>query len=111
MLNKRVQVGVDHRVPMIRRHLVEHGITGDACIVDQDVHRTKVILDLLERGFAGFIAAHVPLHHFDAGLGLELVGSFIVAGITGDDLVPGILQRGGNGSTNSARTAGDDCNS
>ena len=33
-VEQRIQIGVDHRAPLLRCHAVKHGIAGDAGIVD-----------------------------------------------------------------------------
>ena len=60
-VEQRVEVGVDHRAPLLRRHAVEHGVAGDAGIVDQHLDRAEIGLDLLEPGGAGLVGRHVPL--------------------------------------------------
>ena len=46
MLKTPVEVGVDDLLPLLRRHLVEHGVAGDAGVVDQHVDRAELGLDL-----------------------------------------------------------------
>jgi hypothetical protein len=52
-VEQRAEIGVDHRVPLLERHLVEGAVLGDAGIVDQHVDRTEIGLDLLDAGGAG----------------------------------------------------------
>src|SRR3546814_873068 len=42
----RVEVGVDDLLPLLRAHLVEGAVAGDAGVVDQDVDRAELLLDL-----------------------------------------------------------------
>ena len=62
------EVGVDDSIPLVRRHLVEHRILGDACIVDQNIDRAEIRLDLRNACRAGGVIADVPLVGLDAGL-------------------------------------------
>ena len=57
-------------LPLLRRHLVEHGVAGDAGIVDQDVDRAEIGLDLLDAGDAGVVVGDRPFVGLDAGLRL-----------------------------------------
>ena len=59
-VEQRVEVGVDHRAPLLRRHAVEHGVAGDAGIVDQHLDRAEIGLDLLEAGGAGVVGRRRP---------------------------------------------------
>ena len=68
-----VEVGADHRLPLLEGHAVEHAVAGDAGIVDQDVDRAELGLDRLDAGLAGGGVGDVELVDRDAGLGLELV--------------------------------------
>ena len=51
-VEQRAEIGVDHRVPLLRLHAVELGVAGDAGIVDQHVDRAELGLDLLDAGGA-----------------------------------------------------------
>jgi hypothetical protein len=62
------QVGVDDLFPLLRRHLVEHRVAGDAGIVDQHVDRAEIGLDLLDAGGAGVVVGDRPFVGLDAGL-------------------------------------------
>jgi len=53
MLNSEFRYGVDYRGPIFRSHAVEHAVAGDARIVDQDLDRAKIGLNLLNAGGAG----------------------------------------------------------
>ena len=54
------QVGVDDLMPLLRRHLVKRCIAGDAGVVDQDVDRAKIGLDLRDACGACLIIANGP---------------------------------------------------
>src|SRR5690606_37283839 len=88
----RVEVGVDDLGPLLRGHLVERGVAGDAGVVDQDIDRTELVLDPAYQRLGAFRRAHVALHqgHLEA-VGLHLpppgVGLFLVA-VVGGHLVP-----------------------
>ena len=90
---------------------MEHAVTGDAGVVDDDLDRTQFGLDLRQTFLAGFEIADIPLEDGDAGPLGELAGLFVVAGIDGGYLVAGVLQANRNGFTDTARTTGNHCNS
>src|ERR1019366_8692922 len=96
---------VDHRVPLLKRHLVKRAVPGDAGIVDEHVDRTQIGLDLLDAGGAGIERTDVPFEERNAGLGLEFFGGGIVAGIAGRDFIAGRLQRLADCSANSPRSS------
>jgi hypothetical protein len=105
-----VEVGADDLVPLLARHLVEHGVAGDAGIVDQHVDRAEIGLHLGDAGRAGVVVGDRPLVGLDAGLGGEFLRRLVIAGIVRRDLVAGILQRDRDRRADAARTAGDQCN-
>ena len=78
--------------PLFRLHPVQHGVAGDAGIVDQHVDRTEIGLDLLHPVDAGLVRRNVPLVDRDAGFGLEFLRRLVVAGIIGRDPVAGGVQ-------------------
>ena len=98
-------------VPLLLGHLVEHAVLGDAGVVDQDFDRAEIGFDLGDARDAGVIVGHVPFVDVDAGFGVESLGGFVIAGVAGRDLVAGAFQGLGNGGADTARAAGDDCNS
>ena len=104
-VEQRIEIGVDHRAPLLGRHAVEHGVAGDAGIVDQHLDRAEIGLDLLEAGGAGLVGGDVPLVDRDAGLGLELLRRLVVAAVVGGDLVAGGLQRLRDRRADPARSA------
>ena len=86
MLKSEVEIGADDGGPLVLGHLVEEAVAGDAGIVDQDVDRPVLGLDLGDAGGAGVVIADVPFVDRDAGLRLELGGRLVIAGIVGRDL-------------------------
>ena len=60
---------------------------------------------------AGVEVADVELVDGDAGLGLELLGGRVVAGIGGGNLVALVLQHARDGGADAARSARHHCNS
>jgi hypothetical protein len=109
-VEQRAEVGVDHGVPLVERHLVEGGVTGDAGIVDEHVDGTEICLDLLHAFGAGVEIADIPFVDGDAGLGLELLRRSVVAGIARRNLVAGRLQRLADRSSDAPRTTRHQCN-
>ena len=109
-VEQRAEIGVDDSIPLLKRHLVERAILGDAGIVDEHIDRTEVSLDLLDAGGAGIERAHVPFIDGNAGLGLEFVGRRVIAGVAGGNLVAGGLQRLADRRANAPRSPGHQCN-
>ncbi len=72
MLKRPVRLVLITSLPLLRRHLVEHGIAGDAGIVDEDLDRAEIGLDLGNTLAAGIIVGHVPFVDRDAGIHLEM---------------------------------------
>jgi len=103
------EVGVDDLLPLLRRHLVEHGVAGDARIVDQHLDRAEIGLHLADAGDAGIVVGDRPFVGLDAGLGGEFLRRLVIAGIVRGDPVTGILQRDGDRGADAARSAGDEC--
>src|SRR5207253_3788182 len=109
-VEQRTEIGVDHRVPLLERHLVEGGILGDAGIVDQHVDRTEIRLDLLDAGDAGVERTDVPFIDGDAGLGLEFFRRRVIACVARRHLVACGLQRLADRSPNAPRSPLHQCN-
>ena len=103
-----VEVGVDHRVPVLLRHTVEHAVAGDAGVVDENVDGPEIARDARHPLLAGGIVAHVELVDGDARLGLELARGGIVAGVGGGYTAALVLEGNGDGVADAARTSGDD---
>ena len=90
---------------------MEHGVAGDARVVDQHLDRPEIGLDLLDAGSARFVGAHVPFVDRDAGLSLELLGGRIVAAVVRRDLVADGVERLGDRCPDATRAARDQRNS
>jgi hypothetical protein len=60
------EVGVDDLVPLLVGHLVHGAVAGDAGVVDQDVDRPEVLLDLGDAGCDRVVVADVELVGRDA---------------------------------------------
>ena len=86
---------------------MEHGVAGDAGIVDQHLDRTDLGLDFLDALGAGLKGGNVPLEHRNAGLRLEFLRGFVVAAVVGGDLVAGRFQCLGDGGPDAAGAAGN----
>jgi len=77
--------------------------------------RTDIGLDLLDAGGARVKRGNVPLVDGNPGFGLKFLRGFVVAGVSGRDIVAGCLQRFGNrradasGSTRHHCDAGHYC--
>src|SRR5512134_884438 len=56
-----VEVGVDHRHPVLLGHALEHRVARDAGVVDQDVHRPDHRAHVVEHLGAGLEVRHVAL--------------------------------------------------
>src|SRR5262249_47514461 len=109
-IEQRAEIGVDHRTPLLQRHLVKGAVLGDAGIVDEHVDRTEIGLDLLDSGRAGVERGDIPFVDGNAGLGLEFLRCGIIACITRGDLVARRLQRLADRSANASRSARYQCN-
>src|SRR3954452_8056477 len=109
-VEQRAEIGVDDRVPLIDRHLVERAVAGDAGVIDEYIDRTKLGFHLFHAGGAGVERTDVPLVNGNAGVGFELVGSLIVAGISSRHVVTGSLQRFANRRADAPRPARYQCN-
>ena len=46
MLNSELRLVLMTRVPLLRRHLVEHAVLGDSGVVDQHFDRAEILGDL-----------------------------------------------------------------
>ncbi|MGY3497397.1 hypothetical protein ACVW1B_006816 [Bradyrhizobium sp. USDA 4502] len=109
-VEQRAEVGVDHGIPLLDRHLVERGILGDAGIVDEHVDRAEIGLDLLDAGRAGVERGDVPLVDRNPALRLELLRRGVIAGVARRHLVARRFQRLADRSSNTARSARHQCN-
>jgi hypothetical protein len=98
------------RLVLLKRHLVERTILGDAGIVDEHIDRAEVGLDLLDAGSAGIERTHVPFIDGNAGLGLEFFRRRVIARIAGGDVISGGFQRLADGRTDAPRSPRDQRN-
>jgi hypothetical protein len=76
---------------LLRLHAVEHGVAGDAGIVDQHFDRADFALDLFHALGAGLEGRDVPLEHRNIRLGFEFLRCLVVAVIDGGDAIAGGL--------------------
>ena len=95
-------------------HFVEHGVPGDACIIDQNIHPAESGFDGLERGMNGFLIGYV------AGYGQDPLAVGIQGQSSGFCLLLVQIQQGyacgvilqepfHDGITDASGCAGDDC--
>jgi hypothetical protein len=109
-----VQVGVDHGVPVLRRHLQEHAVARDAGVVDQHVDRAVLGLGLGE-GLDGAVPVGHVAHRGVEGVAqrLLLVQPLVevaARAAAGDDLEAFLVQALADGGADAAHAAGDVCN-
>jgi hypothetical protein len=71
---------------------VQHGVGGDAGVIDQDADRAERLLDRGHAGAAGREIGDVPAKHRDAGLLLHAAGAFLVAVKGGGHPAPAVAQ-------------------
>ena len=67
-----------HMSRLMRLH---RAVTSDARVVDQDLDRSVLVLDPLDRSLARGEVARIELDGRDAGLLLEGLGRRVVAGV------------------------------
>jgi hypothetical protein len=109
-VEQRAEIGVDHGIPLIERHLVEGGVARDPGVVDEHIDRTDLGLDLLDTGRTGIERGDIPFVDGDPGLGLELLCCRVVACVACRNLVAGSLQRLADRRANASRTSRDQRN-
>src|SRR5581483_6381463 len=110
LVEHRVEIGADHLLPLLVRHLLEHGVARDAGVVDQRLDGTHLVLDINDPLLGGGVVAHVPLEHRDLGFLVEGLGRLVVAAVIGGDVIARRLQCLSDGGTNAARTSRDESN-
>ena len=84
---------------------MEHGILGDAGIVDQYIDRAEIGLDLSNTGLAGVIVRDIPLVGLDAGFLGECGCRLVIASVGCSNTVSRVFQCNRNRRANTARTA------
>ena len=105
-----VEVDVQHQIPLIVGHLVEHGIPGDAGVVDQNVHPAEGGDSGVHGGLDLLVLGHVALadQNVAADLGSGLLSQSLVVvedGHAGGTLLDVALD---NGGADALAAAGDD---
>src|SRR5262249_23781657 len=105
-----VEVGAEHRVPILLLHAMQRGVAGDAGVVVEDVDGAAIPRDARHPFLAIAEVAAIELVDGDAGLGLELARRRIVARIVRCHPAALVLESDGNRLPDAARTAGDDGN-
>jgi hypothetical protein len=88
---------------------VEHRVAGDAGVIDQDVDRAEIGLDLLQAGRAGVERGDIPFVDGDAGLAFELLCRLVIAAVIGGDLVARAAQCLGNRRADPTRSPRHHC--
>ncbi len=89
-----------------------HGsITRDTSVVDHNINGPQILGHQHHALLARLEITHVPFVRSNAGLGGEGLGRVVITAIIGRYLVPDIFQRHADGFADTARSAGDNCNS
>src|SRR5690606_9345831 len=68
-IEQAVQVGVDHRAPVVGRHLAEQAIARDARVVHQYIHGTQFARNVLEGDHGGIPVGNIA-HRCIEGIAL-----------------------------------------
>jgi hypothetical protein len=68
------QIDIDDLVPVLRLHLVQEAVKADAGIVDQDIDRADLLLDLRNACCTTLVVADIPFEGGNLGLGGEGAG-------------------------------------
>ena len=111
-LNMLVEVGVDHRVPVVARHLQEHAVARDAGVVDQHVDRAVLGLMALVKACTVRIPVGDVADRGVEGVALRLLladplGEVARRAAAGDDLEAFLVQALADGGADAAHAAGD----
>ena len=104
----RIEVGAQHRRPLLVGHLVEHAVARDAGIVDEHVDRPELGLDLLDAGGAGGGSATSHLKMAMPVSALNFAAASSLPCIGRGDRVAGRLQPLGDRGADAARAPRDD---
>ncbi len=92
-VEQRIEIGVDHGMPLLGGHAVKGAVAGDPGIVDQNFDGAEICLDLFQAGGAGLGVRDIPFVNRNSGFGFEGVGGFVIAGVSGGHLVARRFQR------------------
>ena len=108
MLKQPPRLVSHHLLPHLAGHLEDRAVARDAGIVDDDVDRAELGLDLRHARLARVEIADVPFVGLDAGALGEGLRALVVAGIIGGDGHARSLQREADRLADAARAARDD---
>ena len=103
------EIGVEHRLPALRRHPLQRAVARDPGIVHQDVDGAELPLDLRDARLAGREIAHVPLVDVDAGDGAEALGRLVARMVVRGHPAAVVLQRLGYGAADTPCSARHQC--
>src|SRR5919106_1008021 len=106
------QVDVDHRVPVLQRHLIEGSIFLQAGVCDQDVNRAERIAHPGEHGLDLILLGHVCLDRDGVAAFLldradDLPGLLLTGAVVDDDVGAGPAERDRHGAPDPRAAAGD----
>src|SRR5580704_1897275 len=88
---------------------MEHGVAGNAGIVDEHFDRSELGLNLFDAGRTGLKVGNVPLVDSDTSCSLEFLRRLIVAAVIGGDLVACGLKRLADGFADASCSARHQC--
>jgi len=109
-IEKRVEVRGNDFVPLRPGHLMQGAVSDDPGIVHQDIDRPDGGFNFPDARDAGFEIAGVPAVHSGTRFRPEGPCRDIVAGIGRGHAIPGFEQSLGDGGTDAACSASDQCN-
>ncbi|GAA0638648.1 hypothetical protein GCM10009016_32180 [Halomonas beimenensis] len=106
-----VEVGVDDLAPLLRGHLLEGAISGDAGAVDQHTDGTMGVMDLLRPRHAGIVVGEVDAGQRDVVVTIRLLLLEPGLGLLGvvvpsDYLIAGIGQGAADGAPDASGSSG-----
>ena len=104
-VEERIEIGADHLLPLLMRHLLQHGVARDAGIVDEDLDRSDLVLDIDDALLAGEVIADVPFERRDLGFIAERLGGVVIAAVVGGDVVACALERPADRGADAARSS------
>src|SRR5690606_31259340 len=97
--------------PLRRRHSMEHRVPRDPRIVDENVDRTELGLDLPDTADAGVIVGYGPFVDGETGIFAEYPRCIVIAAVIGRYPIPCLLRCARNRCADTPRPAGDVCRS